>query len=111
MLNVRRLQFTKWRYYCEYSISDKLQRADDHVYVKTEGSIKFSHADNSQFTRIYLLNKHTNKKLACTLKPLSLIILSQLYILGSKVDDNEQSTGNEVHNYDMSYLFDLGQIP
>ena len=62
MLNVRRLQFSKWRYYHEYSISDKLQRADDHVYVKTEGSIKFSHADNSQFTRNLFIKQNKTKQ-------------------------------------------------
>ena len=44
------------------------------------------------------------------MKLLSLIILSQLYIFGSKVDGNEQSSGNGVHNYNMSYLFDLNTL-
>ena len=54
---------------------------------------------------IYLLNKTKQNKKTC----LHIETLVSIYLW--KVDGNEQSSGNGVHNYNMSYLFDLGQIP
>lgn len=66
------------------------------VCVKVEGIIKFSHADNSQFIRVYLL---FFKKLVYTFKCLSLITL--IDPLGRKIDEKGQSPGKRIHSYDM----------